>query len=189
MTPSSPGLDAVAQLDHFGMELSVVADANHASGFAHRLDRGFCLFLGEGERLLAIDVFAGRGGRLDLLQVAGRRRGQHDGVDLRIGQHHLVTVDHAQRMLFGERLDVGLDGAGLQRDETHGVAAGQRLHHGLAPGAEPDHRGVDHIDHSLTSARSSMRARSSSRPRRRDRIQNTQYSKPPKTQIHFLVTL
>ena len=66
------GLDAVVQLDHLRMEAAVVADADHALGLAHGVERRFGLLLGKGERLLAIDVLAGGGRGLDLL-ADGRR--------------------------------------------------------------------------------------------------------------------
>jgi hypothetical protein len=139
------GLDAVAQLHHLGMEAAVVADADDALGLEHRVDRSLGLGLGEGERLLAIDVLAGARRGDDLLHVAGSWRRQHHGVDLGIGQHRLEAVGDLQRMLLGKGLDIGLHGAGLHRGEPHGVAAaGKRLDHGLAPGAKSDNRRVDH---------------------------------------------
>src|SRR5690348_13837227 len=78
-------------------------------------------------------------------------------------------------MLLGECLDVRLDGAGLQHGEAHGVAADQRLHHGLAPGAETDDGCVDHV--ALNAARSAWTGRCSTASRTR----NTRCRRSPRS--------
>ena len=167
------------------MKAPVVADADDALGLAYGVDRRLGLLLGEGEWLLAIDVLTGGGGGLDLFQMAGRRGRQRNRVDLGVGENLFVGLRDTERVLFGEGFDVRRHGAGLQHGEAHGVAAaGKRLHHRLAPGAKPDNRRVDHVTSTFAYLGHVSMARMT-----QDSIQNTQYSMPPMTQIHFRVTL
>jgi hypothetical protein len=68
-------------------------------------------------------VLAGACGSLDLLQMAGRRRRQHNSIDLGVGEHRFVAIRHTQRMLFREGFDVRRQCTGLQCGKAHDIAA------------------------------------------------------------------
>ena len=200
--------DHVAQLDHFPMEAAVVADRERHAGFAHGRDRVFGFALGERERLLAIDVLLGGSRRHHLRCVHGMRRRQHHRVDAGVMQHVVVARRQVQAFLLGEGFDLRGDGTRRARHELNDVAVLGRFHQRLAPPAKTDDT---RFDHALCSATHCSRLRlcvagTASRDfliiisakhhlghvrtarATQASVQNTQYSMPPITQIHFLVT-
>ena len=186
--------DHVAELDHLRMETAVVADCERDAGLAHGGNGVFGLALGQRERLFAIDVLAGGGRGHHLRRMHGVRRRQHHGVDARMMQHAVVLGGEVQALLLGERLDLGRDRARRCRREADHVAVLRRLDQRLAPPPQSDDARFDHLLLPQLSTRSilvscSYRGHVSMASTTQLSIQNTQYSTPPITQIHFLVTL
>ena len=149
------GPDAVVQLDHLRMEAAVVADADHALGLAHRVDRGFGLLLGEGERLLAIDVLAGGRGGLDLLadgRTAASPARPRRSWDRRAPPRSCRPMRSECCLAKASTSGVTVRVCSVVKRMSV-AAAGKRLHHRLAPGAQSDNRRVDHAVHSRSFAR------------------------------------
>ena len=112
--------------------------------------------------------------------------------------------------MLGEGLDLRRDGAGGAGDELNDVAVLGRLDQRLAPPAKSDDARFDHTLCSATRVTHGVLRFAAIRPiaisanryfgqhhlghvstasATHASIQNTQYSMPPITQIHFLVTL
>ncbi len=69
---------------------------------SHRGDRALGFRAGERQRLLAPDRLAGRRHHAHLLDMQRMRRGQHDGLHLRVGDGVLEVGGQPEAMLGGQ---------------------------------------------------------------------------------------
>ena len=101
--PSWPVGEALADFHHRGMEAAVEADRQHDAGFLRRGDGLLGARPVERQRLLDMDVLAGRDRGHHLLGVLAVRRRQHHGVDARGCEHVLEAVAQRDASLAAER--------------------------------------------------------------------------------------
>ena len=139
------GTDHLAQLGHLGMNAAIVAERQRNAGLGHSGDGFFRFAFCQRERLFAVDVLFRRGRGDHLRAMHGMRRGKHDGIDLRIGQQRVVIPLQPKTVFFGKGLDLRRDGACRTGDETDRVAVFGRFNERLAPPAEPNDGGIDHL--------------------------------------------
>ena len=133
-----------SQLDHRRMEAPAVADREHHAGLACRRDRCIRAAAVQRDRFLDVDVLAGgrRGQDLPLMQAV--RRGEHDRVDIDVGEDLLIAVDQRYALVaaevFRRRARAGVGG-----DEADVVAlALHRRDQRAAPASQPDDRCANH---------------------------------------------
>ena len=81
------------QLAERGVKAAAVTDRQDDAGVLRRVDRGLRARAIKRDRLFHQNVFARRRRALDLLGVLTVRRGEHDGVDIGIGQDCVKIVD------------------------------------------------------------------------------------------------
>ena len=136
--------DRAAQQTHRRMKTPVEPDSQNDPGLGRRIQRGRGVRDAQGEGLFHEHVLPGGGGTGDLLHMQTMRCGQHDGVDLWIAQDGFVIGDPAQPPFPAEgggRVLV----ARMGRGKADGLAGPDAVDEVLAPPAQTEDRGADHM--------------------------------------------
>ena len=86
------------------MKAPAIADCEHHAGFVRGGNRGIGARTIERDRFFHVDVLAGHAGRHDLLLVQAVGRGQHDRIDIGIGEDLLIALDQPQPVVAAKIL-------------------------------------------------------------------------------------
>jgi hypothetical protein len=137
-------VDHALELAHRGKTALVVAAAERDAGRPHRGDRALGFRAGERQRLLAPDRLAGSRHHAHLLDMQRMRRGEHDGLHLRVGDGVLEVGGQPEAMFRRQfAREFGFLGHAVH-DAQAAAFALNGIENGLAPTAQADHGYIDH---------------------------------------------
>ena len=112
---------SLPQFAERGVEAAAVTDRQYDAGFLRCLNRGLRARAIERDRLFHQNVFARRRRALDLLGVLTVRRGEHDGVNIGIGQDCIEIVDQTHAFGAAKIFRLGAR-AGMTENKANVVA-------------------------------------------------------------------